>query len=60
MAEPHALRDVCINVIASVFEEGRGTGPWLLLLSLCIGVAAPIIEDCKVNAIVIGTTGESH
>ena len=54
------LRDVCINVVANVFEEGSCASPWWLQLSVCIGVVAPMIEDCKVNAVVKGNMGESH
>ena len=56
------LRVVCINAVASVFEEGSGTSPWPLRLCVCVCIvfAAPSIEDCKVDAIVIGSTGESH
>ena len=54
------LRDVCIHVVASVCEEGGVTTPLSLQLSLRIGFAAPVIEDCIVNAIVTGTTSEYH
>ena len=54
------LRDMCINVVATVFEKCSGTNPWSLQLSMRISFIAPAVKDCEVNAIDIGTSRKSH
>ena len=51
---------MAINVVACVLEEYGGPSPWSLQLSVRIGFAAPVVADCKVNAIVKCAMGESR
>ena len=47
------LRDMRINVIASVSDESSGTSPWSLQVAVCIGCPAPVIDDFNVNTIAL-------
>ena len=53
-------REMFINVVARALEECCCPRPWSFQRSVCIGVAAPVVEYCKVDVIVICTTCQSH